>query len=170
LLIRVQQKTWIFRAISFEGTGLMRTVTLIAVALATVAAGSGAAQASPVYVAPSPFSAVYVPYGQPLLIKAQYVYGGRNYCWYDGGWKGPGYYWCGYAGRYGLGWGGGWGWNHWSGGHRGGGYHGAGYAVSRGHFDHGGSHSVHGGGGGHGGGHSGGGGHGGGHGGGEHHH
>jgi hypothetical protein len=29
--------------------------------------------------------------------KAQFVYGGHNYCWYDAGWKGPGWYWCGYA-------------------------------------------------------------------------
>ena len=26
------------------------------------------------------------------LEKAQFVYGGRNYCWYDAGWKGPGWY------------------------------------------------------------------------------
>jgi hypothetical protein len=29
--------------------------------------------------------------------KAQFVYGGRQYCWYDNGWRGPGFYWCGYA-------------------------------------------------------------------------
>ena len=32
---------------------------------------------------------------------------GRRYCWYDDGWHGPGFYWCGYARRHGLGWGGG---------------------------------------------------------------
>src|SRR5277367_2783496 len=46
----------------------------------------------------------------------QYVYGGQNYCWYDNGWRGPGYYYCGYAFRTGLGWGGGIGWNNWGGG------------------------------------------------------
>ena len=35
---------------------------------------------------------------------------GRRYCWYDDGWHGPGFYWCGYAWRRGLGWGGGLGW------------------------------------------------------------
>lgn len=52
--------------------------------------------------------------------KAQFLFGGRNYCWYDGGWQGPGWYWCGYAWRSGLGWGGGYGWHGWSGGRPGG--------------------------------------------------
>ena len=33
--------------------------------------------------------------------------GGYDYCWADDGWPGPGWYWCGYAYRPGLGWGGG---------------------------------------------------------------
>jgi Chaperone of endosialidase len=58
-----------------------------------------------------------------------YVIGGHNHCWYDVGWQGPGWYWCGYAWRTGLGWAGGygfrgWRWhgrsNYWSGGN----YHG----------------------------------------------
>src|ERR1700755_2349332 len=49
--------------------------------------------------------------------QTQFIFGGRNYCWYDGGWRGPGYYWCGYAWRRGLGWGGGAGWHGWHGGH-----------------------------------------------------
>lgn len=48
----------------------------------------------------------------------QYFYGGRNYCWYNNGWRGPGFYWCGYASRRGMGWGGGAGWRGWD--HRGG--------------------------------------------------
>ena len=57
--------------------------------------------------------------------KAQFVYGGRQYCWYENGWRGPGFYWCGYAYRTGFGWGGGAGWHGWrGGGHwRGGGGH-----------------------------------------------
>jgi hypothetical protein len=51
--------------------------------------------------------------------QAQFIFGGRNYCWYDDGWRGPGYYWCGYAFRRGLGWGGGAGWHGWHGGGRG---------------------------------------------------
>jgi hypothetical protein len=106
--------------------------------------------------------------------QAQFFFGGQNYCWYDSGWRGPGFYWCGYAWRRGYGWGGGYGWHGWRGGHGGhgnvrGGYHGRGGNVA-----------VHGGGGragiragggaraaahAGGGGHRGGGGHGGGHGG-----
>jgi hypothetical protein len=39
-----------------------------------------------------------------------YYYRGRRYCWYEDGWQGPGYYWCGYAWRRGFGYGGGIGW------------------------------------------------------------
>ena len=49
--------------------------------------------------------------------KAQYVWGGQNYCWYGAGWQGPGWYWCGYAWRTGLGWGGAYGWHGWRGGY-----------------------------------------------------
>jgi hypothetical protein len=52
--------------------------------------------------------------------QTQFIFGGRNYCWYDDGWRGPGFYWCGYAFRRGLGWGGGAGWRGWHGGHGGG--------------------------------------------------
>ncbi len=45
--------------------------------------------------------------------QAQYIYGGRNYCFYPNGWNGPGFYWCGYAFRRGYGWGGGHGWHGW---------------------------------------------------------
>ena len=50
--------------------------------------------------------------GSPLT-EAQYYYGGRRYCWYPDGWRGPGFYWCGYAWRHGFGWGGGHGWRGW---------------------------------------------------------
>ncbi|HKH81122.1 MAG TPA: hypothetical protein VKA03_05865 [Methylovirgula sp.] len=56
--------------------------------------------------------------------KTQFFWGGQNYCWYDDGWQGPGWYWCGYAWRSGFGWGGGRGWHGWVGGHGGpGGFH-----------------------------------------------
>src|SRR5262245_20328992 len=42
-----------------------------------------------------------------------YVVDGRRYCWFDDGWQGPGWYWCGYPWRYGYGWGGGYGWRGW---------------------------------------------------------
>jgi len=49
--------------------------------------------------------------------QAQFVFGGRNYCFYNNGWNGPGFYWCGYAFRRGLGYGGRSGWHGWD--HRG---------------------------------------------------
>ncbi len=51
---------------------------------------------------------------------AQFIFGGHNYCWYDSAWSGPGWYWCGYAQRRGLGFGGAAGFHGWSrGGHGG---------------------------------------------------
>src|SRR3974390_1014367 len=49
-----------------------------------------------------------------LVEQAQYVWGGRRYCWYQGGWSGPGWYWGGYAWRRGFGGGGAVGWNGWA--------------------------------------------------------
>lgn len=51
---------------------------------------------------------------QNLVENAQFLYGGRRYCWYLAGWRGPGWYRCGYSWRRGLGWGGGYGWQGWS--------------------------------------------------------
>lgn len=75
--------------------------------------------------------------------KAQFFFGGQNYCWYDAGWRGPGWYWCGYANRSGLGWGGGMGWHGWRRGGRGGGFHGGAHFGGRG--GRGGAHGGHGG-------------------------
>jgi hypothetical protein len=50
-----------------------------------------------------------------IIDDAQYVWGGRRYCWYVDAWRGPGWYQCGYAWRRGLGWGGPQGWRGWGG-------------------------------------------------------
>jgi hypothetical protein len=78
----------------------------LAAAISTAGAAAGA-QAAPMLVA-----GVDHP-GDAVLEKSQYIYGGHDYCWYDGGWRGPGWYWCGYAGRHGWGWGGPAGWRGW---------------------------------------------------------
>jgi len=75
-------------------------------ATALMAAGIVSSLAAPV----APNSALA---GVSLIEQAQYVYDGRNYCWYGNGWHGPGWYWCGYAWRRGYGWGGVRGWNNW---------------------------------------------------------
>jgi hypothetical protein len=49
-----------------------------------------------------------------LIDHVQYYYGGRRYCWYDGGWNGPGWYRCGQYLVPGIGWGGGVGWRGWA--------------------------------------------------------
>jgi hypothetical protein len=84
-----------------------RCAALAALGFAGVAAAVGA-QASPVTV------------HNPLLNEVAiytYFWGGQQYCWYDDAWRGPGWYWCGYAVRPGYGWGGPWGWHGWAGGH-----------------------------------------------------
>ncbi len=48
-----------------------------------------------------------------LVDQVQFVFGGHKHCWYAEGWHGPGWYWCGYAGRKGRGWGGGEGYRGW---------------------------------------------------------
>jgi hypothetical protein len=56
-----------------------------------------------------------------MVETVQFIWLGRNYCWYDDGWNGPGWYWCGQYLTRGIGFGGGYGWHHWHGGHPGGG-------------------------------------------------
>jgi len=85
--------------------------------LAAALALGAAAFAGP--AAALPAGGVALPTASSDVQQAQFIFGGRNYCWYDAGWHGPGFYWCGYAFRRGLGWGGGHGWHGW---HRGGGH------------------------------------------------
>jgi hypothetical protein len=55
-----------------------------------------------------------------VVESVQYFWLGHDFCWFDDGWNGPGWYWCDYGGRVGVGWGGGYGWHNWRGGHPGG--------------------------------------------------
>jgi len=94
---------------------LLHGLPSVMAAIGLLATG-GAASAAPADTsAPTAhmISGVYNPAEPAGLIKAQFLFGGRNYCWYPGGWHGPGYYWCGYANRRGLGWGGPQGWHGW---------------------------------------------------------
>lgn len=49
----------------------------------------------------------------PPVEEAQFSWRGRRYCWYFDGWRGPGWYRCGYHWRRGFGWGGPSGWHGW---------------------------------------------------------
>ncbi len=104
----------------------------------------------------------------PLVQLAQlpfpvdlFLFGGHDYCWYDDGWHGGGWYWCGYAYREGYGYGGGEGFNGWRehryerdwhghgdhGDHMGHGDHDhMDHGDHMDHMDHGGEHMDHGGG------------------------
>lgn len=73
---------------------------------------AGTAQAMPLSGQLAPAAANLSP-----IVKAQFLFGGRQYCFYPDGWHGPGWYWCGYGARYGFGFGGPEGWHGW---HRGG--------------------------------------------------
>ena len=81
-----------------------------AAALLTAPLLSGPAAAAPLG------AAGFLPAAQDLNLveQAQYVYRGRRHCWYPDGWRGPGWYRCGYRWRRGLGWGGPAGWMGWA--------------------------------------------------------
>jgi len=89
----------------------MRKFLLAAVAATLLAAPllSGRAEAAPLGAA----SYQLAVQDLNLVEKVQYVYRGRRHCWYANGWKGPGWYWCGYRWRRGYGWGGPAGWRGW---------------------------------------------------------
>ena len=126
-------------------TGLKFAVLGLATSLAGASLPLESAQAAPV----ASLSYAFDTGGaQPVLEPAQFVrggyfYAGRNYCWYDSAWSGPGWYWCGYPWRRGYGWGGGYGWRGWGGGR---GWHGEHRGWHEGRGDHGwhGGHGEHG--------------------------
>lgn len=72
---------------------------------------SSGASAAPVGVDPLRLATQEIKHG--LAHDVQYSYGGRQYCFYPDGWRGPGFYWCGYNRRRGYGWGGPMGWRGW---------------------------------------------------------
>lgn len=88
----------------------MRKMLFAAVAVAAVATGMIGAPATAATFGPS--LQLQAAVGDNVE-QAAYIIGGRRHCWYWEGWHGPGWYWCGYARRAGIGWGGGEGWNGW---------------------------------------------------------
>jgi hypothetical protein len=92
----------------------MEKLRLITVAASALALGGmlaiGTAQAG---VPGGPDAMRAASQNGSLMQPVQFRFGGRDYCWYDDGWKGAGWYWCGYALRPGFGWGGPIGWNNW---------------------------------------------------------
>jgi hypothetical protein len=87
---------------------LQKTAAALVFAGGAVGA-SGSADATPLHKA-----AIGATTDAGLIQQAQFVSGGRDYCFYPDGWRGPGFYWCGYRWRKGHGWGGGSGWHGWT--------------------------------------------------------
>lgn len=97
----------------------MRKLVISLLALGALACASTASVAAPVG------QVTGIANELDVIQKAQFVYMGHRHCWYPAGWHGPGWYWCGYASRRGLGWGGPAGWHGWR--------HPGGAVIVRGH-------------------------------------
>jgi hypothetical protein len=95
-----------------KGLWLMSRTLALGLALGLGAASPPAAGSAQAALSDSAFVA---PVSDQLLPveKAEFIYNGRQYCWYEDGWRGPGWYWCGSGDREGVGWGGAYGWNGW---------------------------------------------------------
>ncbi|MGA8612223.1 MAG: hypothetical protein WB760_10990 [Xanthobacteraceae bacterium] len=92
----------------------------VTIAAATVFVGGSAIMRASVGAAPMAGAIRTAADSLNVVERAQFIWLGHNYCWYDDGWNGPGWYWCDQYLTPGIGWGGGYGWHHWRGGHPGG--------------------------------------------------
>jgi hypothetical protein len=86
-------------------------VLSVAAGLAALAMTGGPSHAA--IVAPSGLSEAAVELRLAETQTVQFRWGGHRYCWYSHGWRGPGWYRCGFRSRRGLGWGGPAGWHGW---------------------------------------------------------
>ena len=90
----------------------LRILVLVALASLPFANGAEAGLADNAGSALSSFGRF-----SPAQRVQYYSFDGDNYCWYDDGWNGPGWYWCGDEWYSDYGWGGPYGWNGWGGGY-----------------------------------------------------
>jgi hypothetical protein len=89
----------------------MRSLIVAGTAIVVVAVGGVALNSR---VEAAPVGGLKAAVGDIASVeKVQFIVEGRRHCWYPDGWHGPGWYWCGYRARVGLGWGGPEGWNGW---------------------------------------------------------
>lgn len=93
---------------------MRKTVLMALTAVAAVSAGLLAIPRAEAMTIGSPAGLGVVADRVDATENVQYIYGGRNHCWYATGWRGPGWYWCGYRWRRGYGWGGPAGWQGWT--------------------------------------------------------
>ena len=94
---------------------MLRNLVVALAATAAVAVGGNAGAAS----MSAPAAMRTAADSLKMTENVQFFWNDHNYCWYDDGWNGPGWYWCDMYLQYGIGWGGGYGWHGWRGGHRG---------------------------------------------------
>jgi hypothetical protein len=93
---------------------LMRNLRFIFAAASALAIGGGLAVGTAQAMVPGEADALRAAAENGAITEqAQFRWGGNGYCWYADGWRGPGWYWCGYAYRPGFGWGGQFGGNNW---------------------------------------------------------
>ena|SRR5215510_13642222 len=89
----------------------MRTLCL---ALAATLAGAGAMVGGRSHAAVMDPNALPAAADELAAVElVAFTWRGRRYCWYPTGWRGPGWYRCGFRWRRGLGWGGPSGWHGW---------------------------------------------------------
>ncbi len=84
--------------------------TALASALIAGVALISSAQAGPVGLPGGTWAAI----DHRNIVEPANMMGHHDYCWYEDGWNGAGWYQCGYAGLKDQGWGGPYGWNGWA--------------------------------------------------------
>jgi hypothetical protein len=89
----------------------MRKLTLWVIAIATASAAVTTSRSQAGVIAPIGLREAADELA--LTEDVAFIWGGRRYCWYNTGWRGPGWYQCGFRLRRGLGWGGPSGWRGW---------------------------------------------------------
>src|SRR5260370_42328500 len=90
------------------GGGGGGVVGKLVLGLVRVAALGAALTGGCAHAAPAAPDVIAAPVA--LAEPAQFIHGGRPYCWYPYGWAGAGWDWCGYGTHVGGGWGGAYGW------------------------------------------------------------
>jgi hypothetical protein len=99
-------------AFSREST-MRKLILLLTAAAALTVAGSMIGGRSQAALMDAPIGLRAAADEQAAIETVAFYWQGRRYCWYESGWRGPGWYWCGYRLRRGFGWGGPVGWHGW---------------------------------------------------------
>jgi len=88
---------------------MRKLIALVAIAIGGVAFAASS-QASPLGSLDGARAAI----DRLGLVEPAHMWADQNYCWYEDGWNGAGWYQCGYVWQKGYGWGGPYGWHGWA--------------------------------------------------------